>query len=200
MERTLSMLGVSALAVVLTGCMGQTTRNAPIEVWPDMDRQPKYGPQQESPIFADRSASRRPVAGTVARGFLQEDDAFHTGVVNGQYIGRNPRPITSDLLKTGQARFNVYCSPCHDRTGSGQGMVPAHSQAWLPTNLNDDRVRQMNDGEIFNVMSYGRRSMPPYRFQVSEADRWAVVAYVRALQRTRGAMEDVPQEKRAELK
>jgi mono/diheme cytochrome c family protein len=104
------------------------------------------------------------------------------------------------LLEYGQRRFNTYCSPCHDRTGQGRGIV-AQRATWIPTNLQEDRVKQMNDGEIFNVVTNGRRSMPPYKFQVSSRDRWAVVAYVRALQRTSSAsIADVPEDRKAELK
>jgi mono/diheme cytochrome c family protein len=140
-----------------------------------------------------------PVPGTVARGHLNEDEAFSYGIVNNQYVGRNPLPITMDLVKLGQVRFNTYCSPCHDRAGTGRGSVPSKA-LWLPTSLHEDRVRQMNDGEIFNIISYGRRSMPPYRFQVVERDRWAIVAYVRALQRTTGTVDDVPENVRGGLK
>ena len=178
--------------------MGMTSRQPPLEVWPDMDRQPKYRAQQESRYFGDRRSSRMPVPGTVARGFLHEDEAFHTGVVNNQYIGRNPLPIDAELLKLGQTRFNTYCSPCHDRTGSGRGLVPQRAM-WIPTSLLDERVQKMNDGEIFNVLSYGRRTMPPYRFQIVDRDRWAIVAYVRALQRTLGTLDDVPDNVRPQL-
>ena len=99
------------------------------------------------------------------------------------YIGRNPLKIDAELLAHGQRRFNTYCSPCHDRTGQGRGVVGQRA-IWIPTNLQEPRVKDMNDGEIFNVITYGRRSMPSYRFQVVDRDRWAIVAYVRALQRT----------------
>lgn len=187
-----------AASLLLTGCMGMTSRQPPIEVWPDMDRQPKYRAQQESRFFGDKRSSRMPVPGTVARGMLYEDEAFHTGVVNNQYVGRNPLPIDAELLKLGQARFNTYCSPCHDRTGSGRGLVPQRA-TWIPTSLLEDRVLKMNDGEIFNVLSYGRRTMPPYRFQIIDRDRWAIVAYVRALQRTIGSLADVPENVRGQI-
>jgi hypothetical protein len=189
---------IIAASLLLTGCMGMTSRQPPLEVWPDMDRQPKYRAQQESRFFGDKRASRMPVPGTVARGFLHEDEAFHTGVVNNQYIGRNPVPIDAELLRLGQMRFNTYCSPCHDRTGSGRGLVPQRA-TWIPTSLLEERVLKMNDGEIFNVVSYGRRTMPPYRFQIVDRDRWAIVAYVRALQRTVGRFEDVPEHVRPQL-
>ena len=122
------------------------------------------------------------------------------GIVGGQYLGKSPLKIDAALLKTGQGKFNTYCSPCHDRTGSGQGIVPKRT-LWLPTNLHEDRVVAMADGEIYDVISNGRRTMHGYRFQILESDRWAVVAYVRALQRSdRGTVEEVPAELRADLR
>jgi mono/diheme cytochrome c family protein len=198
--RTPALLALVAAAAVLTGCAGQTSRSTPIVIFPDMDRQGKYKPQAESPIFSDHRASRPPVEGTVAVGMLKEDDVFYTGISDNQWIGRNPVTIDIGLLQTGQRRFNTYCSPCHDRTGQGRGVIGQRA-IWIPTNLHEDRVKAFNDGEIFHVITNGRRSMPPYKFQVSAEDRWAIVAYVRALQRTTGStVEDVPQELRADLR
>lgn len=187
--------------IVLTGCAGQTSRNTPIEVWPDMKRQYKSKPQTESVFFSDHRASRMPVPGTVARGFLKADDAYSSGVVTGQYVGRNPELINADFLKVGQAKFNTYCSPCHSRIGNGKGIVALKQLTWQPTNLQEDRVKAMVDGEIFSVITLGRRSMPSYRYQIDEKDRWAIVCYLRALQRTTtGTLADVPQELRSDLR
>ena len=191
---------VALTAMVLTGCAGSTSRNSPVTIFPDMDRQGRYEPQAESPIFGDKRTSRRPVEGTVARGLLKQDNTFFTGVENNQWIGKNPVEINRELLAFGQRRFNTYCSPCHDRTGQGRGVV-AQRAIWIPTNLHEDRVKAFNDGELFHVITNGRRSMPPYRYQITEQDRWAIVAYVRALQRTTsGTVDDVPAELRADLR
>ena len=195
----ISLLALAAAA--LSGCAQQTTRNTPLEVWPDMDRQDKSKPQTESQFFGDHRASRMPVPGTVARGFLKEDEGYYTGIVNKQYIGRNPETINAELLKLGQMKFNTYCSPCHDRTAHGQGIVAQKAVTWQPTNLHEDRVKGMVDGEIFSVITQGRRSMPSYRFQITEKDRWAIISYLRALQRTTsGTVADVPQELQADLR
>lgn len=187
-------------AALLTGCAGSTSRQSPIVIMPDMDFQHRYDPQTDRPFFSDKRASRQPVAGTVPRGMLKADDSYFTGVVNNQYIGKNPRTVNEELLRVGQRRYNTYCSPCHDQTGQGRGIV-AQRAVWIPTNLQEDRVKQFNDGEIFNVITQGRRSMPAYRFQVTEDDRWAIVAYVRALQRTTSAtMADIPADQQAGLK
>ncbi|MEO8129685.1 MAG: cytochrome c [Bryobacteraceae bacterium] len=194
-----SLLALAAVA--LTGCAGQTTRSTAIEVWPDMKRQDKSKPQTESLFFADHRATRMPVPGTVARGFLKEDDAYFTGVSAGQYVARNPEALNADLIKLGQTKFNTYCSPCHSRIGNGKGIVPMKEPTWQPTNLHEDRVKAMVDGEIFTIITQGRRSMPSYRFQIVEKDRWAIISYVRALQRTSsGTLADVPQELRADLR
>jgi mono/diheme cytochrome c family protein len=194
-----SLLALAAVA--FTGCAGQTSRNTSIEVWPDMKRQDKSKPQTASVFFGDHRASRMPVPGTVARGFLKEDDAYFTGITAGQYVGRNPETINADFLKLGQMKFNTYCSPCHDRTAHGKGIVALKEPTWQPTNLHEDRVKAMVDGEIFSVITQGRRSMPSYRFQITEKDRWAIVSYLRALQRTTsGTVADVPQELRSNLR
>ncbi len=187
-----SLWTVAGLALALTGCAGTTSRKPPVEIWPDMDRQPKVKPQTV--------VGQRPVPGTVAVGHLLEDDAFRTGQEKGMYVGKNPVPITKQTLLRGQERYNIYCAPCHDQTGSGHGIVSVRS-SWLPTNLLEPRVRSMTDGELYTVISQGRRSMPSYRFQIPEADRWAIVAYVRALHRATDArIEDVPAELRGELR
>lgn len=204
--RTWLTATLAAAALVLAGCSASGSRNSPVVIFTDMDYQHRYEPQGDrnfagaKPFFPDARASRRPVDGTIARGHFVEDESFSTGIQNNSYVGRNPVPVDESLLKHGQARFNTYCSPCHDRTGQGRGLVGQRAM-WIPTNLLEPRVREMNDGEIFNVITNGRRSMPPYKYQVVDRDRWAVVAYVRALQRATGATEaDVPADQRAGLK
>lgn len=188
------------LAVVLAACAGRTSRKPQVEVFPDMKRQVKVKPQEASAFFADGRGSRPPVPGTIAQGQLDDDSPFATGAENGMYVARNPLPLDQKVLMRGQERFNIYCAPCHDRTGSGRGIVGQRS-SWLANNLHDERIKAMVDGEIFQVITYGRRTMPGYRFQISEQDRWAIVAYVRALQRaTSGTLADVPEELRRELR
>jgi len=191
---------VAVVAVlVLGGCAGTTSTNPPIEVFPDMDRQPRYDVQAASPFFADGRASRQPVPGTVAQGQLRADESWETGAIDGMYVGQNPLELNVETLERGQERFNIYCAPCHDRTGQGRGIVGQRS-LWLATNLTDQRIRDMVDGELYHVATYGRRTMPGYRFQVPASDRWAIVAYVRALERTSGTIEDVPADVRGDLR
>ncbi len=198
----MSRRGLVMLMALLTlaGC-GVTTRETPIQIFSDMRRQPKYKAQAASAFFEDGRASRSAVPGTVAVGQLREDDAFETGISAGMYVGRNPLPIDAAVLARGQERFDIYCAPCHDRAGSGKGIVPTRVPAWIPSNLLDERIRKMTDGELFYVASNGRRTMPAYRFQVPARDRWAIVAYVRALQRAaEGTLEDVPAELRPSVR
>jgi mono/diheme cytochrome c family protein len=188
-----ALLALAAAGIGLAGCSNFPSRSPQVWIWDDMKKQPKYKSQLSSPFFADGRASRRPVEGTVSEEGYRADESRATGVAAGNvYVARNPQPLTRETLLRGQAKFNVYCAPCHDRTGSGRGIVALRS-GWLPGNLVEDRIAAMVDGEIFHVATMGRRTMPGYRFQVSDEDRWAIVAYVRALQRARRAtINDVP--------
>jgi mono/diheme cytochrome c family protein len=188
--------------LMLTGCGSGKSRRPQFEVWDDMRRQEKFKPQQQTTLFSDGRTSRRAPEGVVARGYLKDDGVMHTGLENPiTYAGRNPLPIDAGLLKLGQARFNVYCTPCHDRAATGKGIVALKTPSWQPSNLHGERTKRMSDGEIFYILSNGKRSMPAYKYQIaSEKDRWAIVAYVRALQRmSSGSIDDVPANLRASL-
>jgi hypothetical protein len=194
-------LAVILIAIAFLSACSSLQRFPPIEVWWDMKRQGKFKPQMETDLFGDHRTSRTPPEGTIARGHLTEDTPYYTGMQGDLYVGKNPVPVTLELLKQGQTRFNVYCTPCHDRTGMGHGIVPTRTPTWQPANLTEDRLVQAADGDLFNVITNGRRSMPPYRFQIIVSDRWAIIAYVRALQRAAHSnMDEVPQEMRAELR
>ena len=195
--------GVAALLLVgaLSGCSG-VQRDPPFQLWDDMKHQPKFKAQSgmESDIFSNGRVTQLAPIDTVARGHMHDDSAFFTGIENGMYVGKMPVAVTPELLKTGQAKFNINCSPCHDQTGMGHGIVPTRVPAWQPANLTDDRIVQFPDGEIFDVMSNGRRTMPPYRFYIEVQDRWAIISYVRALQRAaHSKIDEVPAETRASL-
>ena len=198
----LPLVAVIIAIAFLTGCTG-VQRTPPIEVWDDMKRQPKFMAQGETTlteVFADGRQSRVPPEGTIARGFLTENTAYYTGMEGDLYVGKMPVPITAELIKQGEAKFTVNCTPCHDRTGSGRGIVPTRVPVWQPSNLTEQRLVDAADGDLFNVITNGRRTMPPYRFQVPVADRWAIIAYVRVLQRAAHATDkDVPGDKIAEL-
>jgi mono/diheme cytochrome c family protein len=199
--RTLTALAVLALSLISAACSNYPSRETPIWVFPDMKKQDKVKFETSSPFFADGRGSRRPVAHTVAQETYRPDTAYSTGIAaDGNYVAKNPEAIDRELLLRGQAKFNVYCSPCHDRTGSGRGVVPAKA-TWVPGNLHDDRIVNFVDGELYHVITAGRRSMPSYRFQIPERDRWAIVAYVRVLQRSwLGKLDEVPAETQGRLR
>ena len=201
MRSRLPFLLALAGSLVLTGCISPSRDTTPLQIWDDMKAQPKYKSQQQSSLFADQRSSRRPPEGTVAIGQLGGDDAYRWGVVASQYVGKIQEPITAELLAHGQLKFNTYCAPCHSRVGDGKGIVGIRAgAAFQPANLLEPRVQQMNDGELYSVASEGRRTMMGYRTQTSDHDRWAIVAYLRALHRANsGTKEDVPENLRAQL-
>ena len=195
----LPLAAVIGAALLLAGC-SSIQRDPPLQVWPDMKFQKKFKPQLTTDLFADGRQSRHAPEDTVARGHLLEDTPFNTGMDGKLYVGKNPLKVTEAVLTEGEWRFNTYCSPCHDRTGLGKGMVPKRWPAWQPQNLMEDRIVQMADGDIFNVITYGRRTMPPYEFQNRPEERWAIIAYLRVLQRgAHGTINDVPPELRSSV-
>ncbi|UCD94463.1 MAG: cytochrome c, partial [Candidatus Zixiibacteriota bacterium] len=166
-----------------------------------MDRQLKYRAQSESDFFKDASIMRTPVAGTVARGQLRDDDAFYLGEDNqGDFIVKAPVAVNMRLLDRGQERYDIYCSPCHSRVGDGKGIMITRDYVPPPT-FHSDGIRNMPDGLLYDVITHGVGNMPSYRHQIPPADRWGIVAYLRALQRSRNAtVEDVPVELRETIK
>jgi hypothetical protein len=175
-------------ALILAGCMRNLPKDQPpLKLETNMYKQPRYEAQSESDFFADGSDMRVPPDGTVPRGWLNDDAAYYTGKDDkGELVARIPVPVTMDLLKRGQERFNIYCSPCHSRLGDGQGMVVKRGLLPPPT-FHDDRLRTVADGHVFDVITNGIRNMPSYRYQIPVSDRWAIVAYFRALQRSQHA-------------
>jgi mono/diheme cytochrome c family protein len=158
----------------------------------DMHDAPRYDPLESSEIFPNGASARPLVAGTVARGFLDDDVLRTTGKIDGQAANEFPFPITRDDLDRGQQRFNIYCSPCHGRTGEGNGMVVQRGYR-QPPSYHIDRLRQAPAGYFFDVITNGFGVMPDYRAQVPVDDRWRIVAYIRALQLThQGTTADVP--------
>jgi mono/diheme cytochrome c family protein len=164
----------------------------------DMQDQPKYIPLRPSTFFADGRSERPFVEGTVARGHLNADSVFYTGKADGKPVEGFPFPVTRDVLNRGRERFNIYCSPCHDQLGNGNGMIVRRGYRHPPS-YHIDRLRQIQDGYIFDVITNGFGAMPDYASQIPAADRWAIVAYIRVLQYSQHApLTDVP-EARAEI-
>lgn len=204
-----TLLFAVALTISIAGFRGMRSTQPPIIVFPDMDFQAKYKPQAASKFFADGRADRPTPAGTVPRGrgtaadpdFLRADDAHYAGkAADGSFVKGFPIEVTETMIRRGQNRYEIYCAPCHGTNGDGQGITKAYGMVATPT-YHDDRLRQMAEGELFNTITHGKNTMMPYGDKLSPDERWAVVAYMRALQRAHNAkLDDVPLEKRGELK
>jgi mono/diheme cytochrome c family protein len=157
-----------------------------------MHDQPKYIPLRESTFFADSRSARPLVEGTVARGQLHDDELAYTGKVNGRDAAVFPAAVTPATMARGRERFDIYCSPCHGRTGQGDGMVVQRGYR-RPPSFHQDRLRDAPVGHFFDVITNGFGAMPDYASQVRVGDRWAIIAYVRALQLSEHAtLADVP--------
>ncbi len=160
----------------------------------DMHDQPKYQSYEASAFFPDGRASRVPPEGTVAQEQLRDDDLLYSGKLNGKDSELFPFPITLDVLKRGQERFNIYCSPCHDRVGTGRGIIVRRGMK-RPPSFHSARLREAPPGHFFNVITKGFGAMFSYASRLRPEDRWAVIAYIRALQLSQDATEgDVPKE------
>ncbi len=179
---------------MLSACRGTLSDDPPIHINPNMDAMERFEAQEENSFFADGRAMRPPVPGTVARGLLREDVAFHAGRNSDDtYVQVMPVQYTVDLAKRGQDRYDIYCAVCHGMAGDGQGVMMTGGYGFVPIGFHDDRLRSIEDGYLYEVISQGVRSMPGYAQQIPVADRWAIVAYVRALQRSQNASaDDVP--------
>jgi hypothetical protein len=165
----------------------------------DMHDQAKYKPAKKSAFFADGRTSRPLVPDTVARGELKEDELLYTGKLGASFSDQLPYPISKEMLLRGQERYNIYCSPCHDRVGRGAGMIVQRGYKQPPT-YHSDRLRSQPLGYFFEVISKGFKMMPSYAAQVPVEDRWAIVAYIRSLQLSQHAeLGDVPELERSQL-
>jgi mono/diheme cytochrome c family protein len=176
---------------------------------PDMDFQQKFKGQRENTFFADKRADRPQIEGTIAVGELRDDTHLYAGKVNGVFARTFPAAITVDekTIAHGKERFGIYCTPCHGQVGEGDGMVAQRAASlaegtWVPpSNMTDERVRLIPVGELFNTITNGVRNMPGYGRQIPAEDRWAIILYVRALQRSRaGTVADLSEQERASFK
>jgi len=186
----LRVASVFLAIVVVAGALGCSQ---------DMANQPKYKAQGVGKFFDDGRADRPRVPGTVARGEVVPDDSFHTGRTGGAYLKEPPVPVTRELMLRGQERYDIYCSVCHDRVGRGDGMIVRRGFR-RPQSFHTDRLRGEPAGYFFDAITNGFGVMPSYAGSIPTADRWAIIAYIRALQRSQLArLDDVPQEDRAKL-
>ncbi|MDB6114281.1 MAG: Cytochrome c, mono-and diheme variant [Lacunisphaera sp.] len=216
---------VVVLLVSIMGFRGLKSTRPPIEVFPDMDHQAKYKPQMESKFFADGRADRpipehavpygrgqgvevkRNDRGELVEGqfhdpaYLRADDFRYAGKsADGSFARGFPLEMTKAVIERGQGRYMIYCYPCHGALGDGNGITKSYGMLVTPS-YHDDRIRNMPEGEIFNTITNGKNTMMPYADKLSADDRWAVIAYVRVLQRARhGTIDDVPADQRGGLK
>ena len=209
---------VTIAAVAVLGFRGDKRTNEPWELFPDMVRQVKVRAQAPLGFFADGRGPRMPVNGTVPigyempnphagaaesrmpSGFSVGTDYMNTGKMSSTNWGTGiPVPVTPQLLQRGRERFNITCAMCHGATATGNGITKSYGLATVVT-LQDDRIRKMADGEIFNTITNGKNTMMAYGPNIMVQDRWAIIAYLRALQRSQNATAaDVPPEHRADL-
>lgn len=217
MRFILSMLLIGAAVGValfgMLGLQGRMSRKPPIEIFPDMNRQLKLRPQEPDRFFPNGVSSQLPPAGTVARGepiqavngpvYSFEDSPVNTGFITGttNFVAANPLPVNEALLARGRERFDIYCSPCHGRLGDGNGITKKLGVMPAVANLHDKRIVEMTDGEIFNTITHGKNTMGAYGPLVPTEDRWAIIAYLRALQLSElGTTNDLTADEQAALK
>jgi mono/diheme cytochrome c family protein len=205
----LVLVALSLIPMGLVYRSRQTAKDQPrIQIVYDMDQQAKFKNQARNPFFADDRAMRQHPEGTVARGQLEEDDAYYRGTAGSDtvFVEEFPVPVTREMVMRGRERFAIHCAPCHGLAGDGDGLVHRRAQAlaegtWTPpTDLASPTVVARPVGHLYDTVRNGIRNMPAYGPQIGVEDRWAIVAWVRALQLSRNAtIEDVPEEVRATL-
>jgi hypothetical protein len=204
---------LGAAVVGIAGFQGRISRKPPIEVFPDMDRQAKLRPMVPDHFFANGVSSQLQPSGTIARSepiqtvaglvYPFENSPVNTGIVTGttNFVATNPLPVTGELLQRGRERFDIYCAPCHGRLGDGNGITKKLGLMPAVANLHDQRIVVMADGEIFNTITRGKSTMGAYGPLIPTEDRWAAVAYLRALQLSwLGSTNDLPSDQQAALK
>jgi mono/diheme cytochrome c family protein len=206
------LTGVTVVAGI-AGLRGHLSRKPPIEIIPDLNHQFKLRPEQPNGFFANGLSSQLPPPGTVARSqpmqtvsgpvYPYEDSPVNSGCLTGttNFVATNPLPVTPSLLRQGREQFEIYCTPCHGSLGDGNGITKKLGVMPAVANLHDQRIVEMTDGEIFNTITHGKGLMAAYGPTVSVRDRWAVIAYLRALQLSwLGSTNDLPPAERADLK
>lgn len=207
------LLLATAATIGVLGLQGTHFRKPPLYIFPDMEWQLKLRPQKPSGFFANGRTSQLPVPGTIPRGapiqtasgpvYPYEDAPVNTGFVAGttNFVETIPMPITAAMLKRGEQRFTINCSPCHGQLADGNGITKKIGAMLIVANLHEARIVKFTDGELFYVITNGRNQMGAYGANVTVEDRWAIVAYLRALQFSQlGSIDDVPEALRSSLK
>jgi len=176
---------LTGLVLVLTACgRGELSDKPPVHLNPNMDSQEKYKAQAESNFFVDGASMRTPVVGTVARGELREDDAYYRGKdAAGKFIARAPMAFTDAMVLRGAERYGIYCIACHGPKADGKGRILDFKYPIPPANFHEERIMNLSDGHMFNAIGEGWLNMPSLKAQVSVEDRWAIISYIRSIQK-----------------
>lgn len=178
------------MLTILVGCQGMPSEKPAIHLNPNMDWQEKFEAQEPNPFFEDNRSDRLPVPGTVSRGGLQIDKAMFEGLTdNGNFVAKIPLELSREFVLRGKERYDIFCSMCHGGTGVGNGIVISYGYV-PPPSFYEDRIVEMPDGELYSAIYNGVRTMPSYRHQIPVEDRWAIVAYIRALQRSQNVTQN----------
>lgn len=190
------LAGIFALGIGLSACQGQLSDKSPVHPNMNMDQQLRTEAQEENNFFTDGRGMRAPVEGTVARGKNKSDQAYYAGVdENGDFIDYIPADLTKSFLYRGKDRYDIYCTPCHGKTGAGDGVIMEGGYGYVPApSYHDERVRNLSDGALYSAIYDGVRTMPSYANLIDAEDRWAIVAYIRALQASQNVSEEEMQE------
>lgn len=188
----LKTAGLVAIGISLTACQGQLSEKPPVHPNLNMDQQPRKEAQEVNNFFDDGRSMRQPVEGTIARGLAKTDVAYYEGVdENGDYIDYIPVDLTKSFLYRGKERYEIYCTPCHGQTGAGNGIIMEGGYGFVPApSYHDQRLIEAPDGQIYSAIYNGVRTMYSYASQIPVEDRWAIVAYVRALQESQNISEE----------
>ncbi len=185
-----------ALPLVLSSCRGEKFETQPVHPNMNMDQQERFEAQEKNEFFADNRAMRQPVEGTIARGNLKQDKQFYQGInEDSSFVEEIPVDVTKSFIYRGKDRYEVYCAPCHGISGDGKGIIMANNYGYVPApSFHLERLQNQSDGYLYSAIANGIRTMPSYATQIDTKDRWAIVAYVRALQRSQNVPEQDIQE------
>ena len=186
------LLAVIGLPLALAGCRGEKFESQPVHPNMNMDQQERFEPQEKNEFFDDNRAMRKPVQGTIARGDLKDDKAIYQGInEDSSFVEEIPVNLTKSFIYRGKDQYEVYCTPCHGNTGDGNGIIMANNYGYVPApSFHLERLQNQSDGYLYSAIANGIRNMPSYATQISVKDRWAIVAYVRALQKSQNVSED----------
>lgn len=190
------LLAVIVFPLALAGCRGEKFQSQPVHPNMNMDQQKRFEAQEKNEFFADNRAMRKPVDGTIARGNLKEDKTLYQGInEDSSFVEDIPVDVTKSFIYRGKDQYEVFCTPCHGIAGDGNGIIMANNYGYVPApSFHIERLRNQSDGYLYSVIANGIRNMPSYATQISVKDRWAIVAYVRALQKSQNVSEDEIQE------